>query len=156
MSDIERGSALRRFEVDPAGERSVGRLRLAAAVLASLGAIAMLLSSLPFVIMMVAVLALLVSAGWIAKARSSERRARTSEDHFLALYSRGFELGEGPARTWIAWERVTHIDVDEERLDIVVELQDRDPLRLEPRYPGVEIYQLMDTLRNAWRSQNDH
>lgn len=155
MSELDRGALLQRFEVDAATEHSLARLRFWAACLASVGAVAMLLSSLPFVIMLVAVLALLVSLGWMAKARSTEKRAKAPQDHFLALYASGLEVAEGPSRTWVLWDSVTHIDVDEERLDIVLERANEDPLRLEPRYPGVEIHDLMHTLRNAWRNQND-
>ncbi len=149
------GPLLERFEVDPGTERSVSRLRLVAAVLAGLGAIAMLLSELPFTMLLIAVLALLVSAGWIAKSRSIEKRARTPEEHFLALHKHGLLLREGAAITWVPWARITHIDVDDERLDIVLDWGEEAPLRLEPRYPGVEIYELMHRLRNAWRAAND-
>ncbi len=155
LSESELGTLIERFEVDPATERSVSRLRLVAAVLAGLGAIAMLLSALPFAILLIAVLALLVSAGWIAKSRSIEKRARMPQEHFLALHARGLLVREGASLTWVPWERVTHIDVDDERLDIVLERSEDDPLRLEPRYPGVEIYALMHRLRNAWRAPHD-
>ncbi len=155
MSPLDRGALIQRFEVDAATELSLARLRFVAAGLASLGAVAMLLSSLPFVIMLVAVLSLLVSLGWMAKARSTEKRARSPQDHFLAVHAAGLDLADGPSRTWVMWASVTQIDVDEERLDIVVERADGEPLRLEPRYPGVEIHDLMHTLRNAWLKQND-
>lgn len=154
-AEPEMGALLERFEVDPATEHAVSRLRLVAAVLAGLGAIAMLLSTLPFTMLLIAVLALLVSAGWIAKSRSIEKRARTPEEHYLAVHARGLLLREGASLTWVPWERITHIDVDDERLDIVLEQGDQAPLRLEPRYPGVEIYALMHRLRNAWRATND-
>jgi hypothetical protein len=154
-TDPELGALLERFEVDPASERAVSRLRLTAAVLAGLGAIAMLLSTLPFTMLLIAILALLVSAGWIAKSRTIEQRARTPEQHYLALHARGLMLCEGGSLSWVPWECVTHIEVDEERLDIVLERSTEPPLRLEPRYPGVEIYTLMNRLRNAWRGTND-
>lgn len=149
------GALVERFEVDPHTERSVSRLRLAAAVLAGLGAIAMLLSTLPFTMLLIAVLALLVSAGWIAKSRSIEKRARAPHEHYLALHTRGLLLREGPSLTWVPWEGVTHIDVDDERLDIVLERVSEPPLRLEPRYPGVEIYALMHRLRNVRGMNSD-
>ncbi len=155
MTDSARGLLLSRYEVDPARERSLARLRTSAAVLAGLGAVAMLLSRLPFVMLLLAVLALLVSAGWLAQARGLRRRARAPEEHFLALHQRGFELGLGASRTWVPFTTVTDIDVDDERLDIVVAREGQAGLRLESRYPGVEIYALMHTLRKAWHDQND-
>ncbi len=149
------GQQIARYEVDPTTERSVSNLRLAAAVLAGLGAVAMLLSTLPFAMLLIAVLGLLVSAGWIAKSRSLKKRALVPEQHFLALYERGLLLGECESQTWVPWAQVTHIDVDDERLDIVLEQGAKEPARLEPRYPGVEIYELMHRLRNAWRAAND-
>ena len=44
---------------------------------------------------------------------------------------------------------VVEIEVDEERLDVLVRLHAGPPLRIEPRYPGVEIHELVRTLNDA-------
>ncbi len=64
-------------------------------------------------------------------------------------------MGEGRSVTWIPWCEVCDIDVDEERLDIVLTRSSGERLRLEPRYPGIAIHDLMHTLRNAWRETPD-
>jgi hypothetical protein len=46
---------------------------------------------------------------------------------------------------------VQDVQVDEERLDVVVCRKYAAPVSIEPRYPGVEIHALMHTLRDALR-----
>lgn len=156
MSELDPGPLRERFQIDPADELALARLRLVAAGLAAAAAIAMLLSALPFVMVLLAVLALLVSLGWWGRARRLSKRAKNPEEHYLALYERGLMSADGAQRVWVAWKEVTHIDVDEERLEIVVQRGTAEPIRLEPRFPGLEIHELMHRLRNAWRGDSDH
>ncbi len=146
---------LRRFETDPIDERRLATVRRVSAAVGAACAVLVLLSSVPFTIALVCVLALLVSLGWLAAGRAAERRALHPELFQLALYERGLLLVEGASERWVAWADVTDIHVDEDRLDIVVERASTEPLRIEPRYQGVEIHALMDTLRNAWRARSD-
>jgi len=155
VTEADPGPLRERFEIDPGDERAVARLRLLAAGLAALSAIAMLLSSLPFVMLLLAVLALLVALGWFSRAKSLAARAKNPEEHFLALHTRGFISAEGQKRMWVSWTEVTHIEVDEERLEIVVTREAEEPVRLEPRFPDLEIHELVRRLRNAWHTAND-
>jgi hypothetical protein len=155
--DIDRGELLARFQVDPREERSFARIRLASALLGALGSAALLLGRLPVGVFMIGVLGLLVSLAWLRQARKAKVRAAQAGDHHLVVYKRGLLLAEGDTQTWLAWSDVRAVEVDEERLDIVLERSGGTvpPLRIEPRYPGVEIHELMRTLRNAWLSSSD-
>jgi hypothetical protein len=155
MSAGEEGELLVRYEVDPGAERGLSRLRTASAVVASLGAVAILLGRVPIPVFLAALLALLVSVFWLAQAQKAKARARTPASHFLAIHRAGLWLGEGREPTFLPFDSVTNIEVDEERLDIVLTRRDAPPFRLEPRYPGVAIHALMDTLRNAWSRWRD-
>lgn len=150
MTEPDTGPVLRRFETDATDERMLARVRQVSAGVASLCAVLVLLSSVPFAIALVCVLALLVSLGWLASARAATRRAVTPELFSLTLYARGLYLSEGAKKTWLAWKDVQGIHVDEERLDIVLDTAGEQPFRIEPRYKGIEIHALMDTMRTAW------
>lgn len=150
-----RGALIARFTIDARGERGVARLRSAAALLALAGALALFLARVPVVVFMVAVLAAFISLAWLVQAKKARRRAHDPERHYLAVHARGLCVADGPSETWQPWDQVTEVDVDEERLDIVLSRRGLPPLRVEPRYPGVAIHDLMRTLRNAWRGSLD-
>jgi hypothetical protein len=113
------------------------------------------LGDLPVPVFLVGVLGLLVSVAWLRNARRTAHRAPQANLHFLEVYEDGLLLSEGERRVAVLWTQVEDVEVDEERLDVVVTRRDAPPLRIEPRYAGVEIHQLVRTLRNAWRGPSD-
>lgn len=150
-----KGALLARFEVDPHDERVLARVRAIAAVVTAAASVLLLLGDLPLPVFLVGVLGLFVSLVWLRAARRTAHRAPQANLHFLAVYQDGLLLSEGEHRVAVLWTQVEDVEVDEERLDVVVTRRDAPPLRIEPRYAGVEIHQLVRTLRNAWRGPGD-
>ena len=150
-----RGELLRRFQASATAELSLARLRLVTASVALMASIAVLLSKVPVTIFLVALVGVLVSVAWIRQGLTARKRAARPSQYFLELYARGLAIGEGARVQWLPWGEVCDIDVDEERLDIVLKARAGEPVRLEPRYPGIAIHDLMATLRNAWRGATD-
>jgi hypothetical protein len=149
-----RGPLLTRFEVDPRDERMFARVRAGAAFLAAAGSGLLLLGDLPVPVFMVGLLGLFVSLVWLRQARRAAHRVTHAGNHFLAVHRDGLLLAEGERRVAVLWTQVQAVEVDEERLDVVVTRHDAPPLHIEPRY-GVEIHQLVRTLRNAWQGRGD-
>jgi hypothetical protein len=145
----ERGPLLRRFDTDPREQLSFARVRTLSALLALAGATAMLFGKLPIPALLIALLALLISLVWLRQARRAAASARSGRAEALRVHQLGFALDEGERTHWVAWSNVESIAVDEDRLDIVVKCRDAARLRLEPRYPGVDIYELVRTLDDA-------
>jgi hypothetical protein len=139
-----------RFAVSADDQRSVARVRLVSAGVSAVGAVLLLLADVPIAVFLAAVLALLMTLVWFAQARTAERVARNVERYHLSVYRDGFLLSEGNKLHCVRFSDVREIAVDEERLDIVVTRAAKEPLRIEPRYPGVEIHALVHTLRHAW------
>ena len=152
----ELGPLRQRFEVGQADQRSLALVRGGAALLAALGSIALLLADVPLPVFLAALLGLLMSLVWLGQARRALRVSRTADAHYLGVYQDGFVLAEGPRRTSVPFSRVEDLDIDEERLDIVVKLSTGETLRLEPRYPGVAIHDLVRSLQEAWGQQAHH
>ena len=150
-----RGALQRRFEASSSAELSLARLRLVTALVALMASLAVLLSKVPVPVFLVALVGTLVSVAWIRLGLVARKRATRPSAYFLELYASGLAIGDGPRVQWLPWSEVCDIDVDEERLDIVVCVRGREPVRLEPRYPGIAIHDLMATLRNAWRAAID-
>jgi hypothetical protein len=116
------------------------------------GAVLLLLADLPIAVFLAAVLALLMSLVWFGQARTAGRIARNAERYHLSVYRDGFLLSEGEHVQRVRFADVREISLDEERLDIVVKCAAKEPLRVEPRYPGVEIHVLVHTLQQAFRN----
>ncbi len=144
----ERGALLVRFQVDPREQRLLARVRAIAALLAAPAALAMLLGELPWPVFLVAVLALLLSLAWLGQARRLWRASKREPDA-LFVHAGGIELREAGQSTWLAWAEVERVEVDEERLEVVITRHVAPALRIEPRYPGVDIYELVRTLDHA-------
>jgi hypothetical protein len=140
-----------RFAVSADDQRSVARVRLVSAGVSAVGAVLLLLSDLPIAVFLAALLALMMSLVWFGQARTAQRLAQSVERYHLSVYRDGFLLSEGKDVQCVRFRDVREIAVDEERLDIVVTRTEKEPLRIEPRYPGVEIHALVDTLLHAWR-----
>jgi hypothetical protein len=143
------GALRERFEVDAGDQRAFARLRAAVAVLSFFSAAALLFSRVPVAIFGVALVGLLVPLAWLRQARSARRRAARPSQHSLALYEKGLLVEDGALRSVLRWSEVTDIAIDEERLDIVLKRKDGEALRIEPRYAGVAIDELMRRLCDA-------
>jgi hypothetical protein len=156
MNAAETGPLLVRYEVDPAAERSLAVLRsVAAVVVIAAAALVVAGRRVPIPVFLAALLGLLIGPLWLVQARRARARAHEPERHFLAVHARGLWLCEGKEPRWIPFHELTGVIIDEERLDILLVRPDGEPIRLEPRYPGVAIGDLMATLRNAWLAGRD-
>jgi hypothetical protein len=145
----EHGHELARFEGSPGDQRALAYLRATCAVLASAGSVAVLLGDVPIPVFLIALLGLLISLAWLGQARRSWRAAAATERPRLVVYATGFSLSDANGNDWVAFSDVNQIEVDEERVDIRVTKRDASTLRIEPRYTGVDIYQLVHTLDKA-------
>src|SRR5688500_14573786 len=124
------------FRLDVRAERSVGTLRWIAAVVV-LGATVwmVLLGPSPLCWLGIAGSWLVVIA-WAFAGRAARRRAAAADRHYLALREGGLALAEGGPEIFVPWERVTGVDVDEEKLVVRVARDALPVLAIEPRYAG--------------------
>jgi hypothetical protein len=148
----ERGQVVARFATDPREQRTLARVRAICALLAAGAASLTLFGKLPIPAFLVALLGLAISLLWLRQARRAAASARRSNPEALVVHALGFALDEGERTHWVPWRNVVSVEVDEERLDIVVQQTGATSLRIEPRYPGVEIHELMRTLDDARQS----
>src|SRR6201999_371514 len=125
-------------------------LRGVCAVLAFGGALLMLLGKLPLPVFMIALLGALISVVWLAQSVRFARAARSTERPALTVHSDGLLIEEAGRNEWLSWSDVVRIEVDEERLDVLITKHDGSTRRLEPRYPGVDLYELVRTLTRVW------
>ena len=155
MSEPQLGPLVQRFEASATDLRTFAALRIIAGAISLLAGGAVLLSGPPLPVWLIGLVGVLVPIAWFRKAAAALKSARDDQLPSLSVHRQGFALTDGQQRRAIPWDRVTGIDTDEERLDVVVDLGSEGLLRVEPRYQGVEIHTLMVTLRNAWVAARD-
>ena len=131
--------------MDVRAERDVARLRLAGAITCGLGAASIAVLQPTRIGFAAVVLAALASLGWTVSFVRARRRRAVPTAYTLTLRDAGLELREGPRTAYIAWEEVRAVEVDEDRLVVLVSRRDgAPPLVLEPRYEGTSVYTLCE------------
>lgn len=153
MSPPELGPLLSRYVVSRADQRSLALVRGGAALLCAVCAVWLLLSRVSLPVFLVALLGLAISLLWLAQARRAARTGAAPQAHYLSIHRDGLVVAEHDRLTCLPFADVADIAVDEERLDIALRMRDGSCVRIEPRYPGVEIHELMHRLREAKAAQ---
>lgn len=161
------GPLRERFEVGSADQRSVAIVRGGAALLGGGCAVLLLLADVPIPVFMAAVLGVLMALVWWMQARRAARIARAPDAHSLAIHQHGFVIHDGASHTAVRFADLESLSVDEERLDIVAVFRAdpgpngdrgaaRPSLRIEPRYPGLAIHELVRRLQGAAEADSHH
>jgi hypothetical protein len=152
----ELGPLLHRFDVAARDQQGVAVVRGASALLAGACSVALLLAKVPLPVFLAAMLGLVMSLVWFRQARKALRLSHDTSAHHLSLHREGFVVAQGAQRRSVRFDTVRAIAVDEERLDIVVKLEGDEVLRLEPRYAGVAIHDLVRSLQEACQAGTHH
>lgn len=136
-----------RFTMDVAAERAIAGLRLvgAATIVGASGWIAVTRPGL--VVAGVAAFGLLIAVFWVVSWKRADKRLRDSQRWFLELGDDELVLSEGERVVRAPWPSVRSVEVDEERLVIVVTRAGGEPVVIEPRYRGVSIEALASAVR---------
>ncbi|MFM2421305.1 MAG: hypothetical protein RL385_6028 [Pseudomonadota bacterium] len=143
------GALVTRYTVDRTDMRIFAAVRAALAVFAMGASGLLLMSRVPVVIFGVALVGVLVPLVWLRQAKTARLRAASPEAHCIELFEGGLIVREGPCATPLNYHEISSFSVDEERLDIIVKRTQGPDFRIEPRYAGVAIHELMDRLSSA-------
>jgi hypothetical protein len=132
-----------RYELDAGAERSTARLRQAAALVVGGAGSWLALAQGTLAAGAVGALALLAGVAWWGRARGQKRRAAHASATALVLDDNGFELTSSAKPTIrVLWGEVEAIQVDEERLGVVVQRRNAPTVTVEPVYRGLSLYDL--------------
>jgi hypothetical protein len=113
------------------------RLRIVAAVVCSICAGLFALARPGPLSIVVSLAVIAAGLAWAARARRTAERAHAEAS--LALASSGLTLTGVPE---IPWADVARVDVDEDRLVVMVHRSSGDPVVIEPVYDGISVYDL--------------
>ncbi len=143
-------SPYRTLPLDRDAERSVALLRLVAAVVVAGAAIWLALLRPAGAVWICILGSLVASLAWLGMAAAARRRLRRAQDHRLVLDPEGLALVDGDRERRAPWEAVEAVEVDEDRLVVVVRVRGEDaPIVVEPRYGGLGVLDLDAAIRAA-------
>lgn len=148
MSD-SLGALVCRLEVSASDQRVLGWVRGVAAVSGLACSVLLLLGRVPVAVFLAALLGLIMGLVWLGQAARATRAARAPSRHALLLYERGFELCDAQKVTRVLFADVRSIEQDDDLLDVLVHMRDGSRVRVEPRYPGLAIHELVHKLQSA-------
>lgn len=134
-------------------EQANARVRLSAAIVAAAAGAWLAWVETSTWLRVAALLSLLFAARFIASYRKVRRVAANRSAHYLEIttervtLTEGLGAGEKPEQKTIPFERVTRIELDEDRIAVVLHAQDTDEqLVIEPVYGGLGLRELGETL----------
>jgi hypothetical protein len=142
-----RGQATRRLTLAVGAERSVARFRLVSAFVVLPASIYVLARPSPLPAKTFAVLGVLACLGFVASFFRARARIRGRDAFHLDLADDGMTLCLGAAPTYVAWSEIVDVDVDEDRLMVVMRLRDGRFVDVPPSWEGVGLYELAASLR---------
>ena len=142
-----------RLKKDVGGERSVGRLRLVAAVASGVAALWLLvLTDFGWPAIVVAGTVVLAARFWVRSWAQIERAAAGVPTPDIVLDDEALHVGP---RT-LSWAGITRVELDHDRLLVRVVPSEGEPLELEPPYEGLGLDALgrvIDDARRAARAR---
>jgi len=146
-----------RLSLDVGFEQATAQLRLAAAVLAGVAGIWLAWVEQSMWLRITALASAAFAARWIAGFRKTQRTARAAAAHFLEITTQRVTLAAGTHQRSVPFDRVQRIELDEDRLTVVMRMTDGEELVIEPVYGGLGLRELGETLQRylSWqRSRN--
>lgn len=153
-ADDDFGPVLRRLDLDVRGERQVALLRLVAAIVVALGALWIAAIGPGLAGWVIVLLAAIAAFFWAKASRASRRRVANPAGSYLAIAEMGLHIGKDGTVCRVPRAEVTGIELDEDRLVVVVRRRDGTSVIVEPIYGGIGAYDLHETL-DRWHRQGD-
>jgi hypothetical protein len=133
--------------LDIAHQQTDARMRLSAAVIAAGAGLWLAWVETSTWLRVAALVSLLFAVRFIANYRKVRRLAANTAAHYLEITTERVTLAEGAVQRSIPFERVTRIELDEDKIAVVLRAADAEELSVEPVYGGLSLRELADTLQ---------
>jgi hypothetical protein len=129
-------------------EQTDARVRLSAAVVAGVAGLWLAWVETSVWPRIAALVSWLFAARFIASYRKARRLAQDTSAHYLEITTERVTLAQGDRaeQRSIPFERVTRIELDEDKIAVVLRAGDAEELSVEPVYGGLGLRELADTL----------
>jgi hypothetical protein len=145
-----------RLALDLRGQHAESALRWAAAVVAFAAGAWLIAVSRNYWQSAFAIASLGFAALFVVRARRQRARAQDASRHFLDIGEQHLALAEGDQARSLAWADVETVEIDDDRLVVVLRLRDRAPWIIEPYYGGLALRPLAERLHTALERSRAH
>ena len=132
--------------LDIAHEQTDARLRLSAAAIAAGAALWLAWVETSVWLRVAALVSLLFAARFIASYRKVRRLAPAASAHYLEITMDRVTLADGAGERSVPFERITRIELDEDKIAVVLRAGETEELSVEPLYGGLGLRELAGTL----------
>jgi predicted RNA-binding protein len=132
--------------LDIAHEQTDARLRLSAAAIAGGAALWLAWVETSLWLRAAALVSLLFAVRFIASYRKVRRLAPNASAHYLEITTERVTLADGAGQRSIPFEQVTRIELDEDKIAVVLRAGEAEALSVEPVYGGLSLRDLAETL----------
>jgi hypothetical protein len=89
---------------------------------------------------------------WVVLARRSMKQLADAELHYLDIGDLTLQVRTGAQLQTLAWSDVEAVEIDEDRLVVLLRVRGAKPLAIEPMYGGLTLTELGMTLQRARQS----
>lgn len=118
-------------------DRDEATLRMIGVVVCAIGAGLYALTRPGMLSIVVSLAVIAAGVAWVRRANGTVARARV--ESLLVLAPSGLTLVPTPE---LPWSAITGVEVDEDRLVVLLHRTGEDPVVLEPVYDGISVYDL--------------
>jgi hypothetical protein len=149
MPHVPRSALPLRLTLDAASERAHASLRMAAAFIA-LGAGVWLVSvDGRFWLRLTALASMAFALRWLQVLRAARAALADGAGHYLEITDEQVIVAAGATQRTVPRDDVRAVELDDDRLVVVLRLASGEELPIEPRYGGLKLRELGETLQRA-------
>jgi hypothetical protein len=138
---------------------AVGRLRLCGAIACTASGAWIAAMSPGLLGWFVAIIAWLISLFWVVAYRSSLKAVQRDQGNGVLLNKAGVQWCKRGETLSLPWESISVVEIDEDRLILVLKTEDGRTHSLEPHYQGLSVYEMANRVHlhhGASQSANRH
>ncbi len=149
------GAAPERLLVDVDSEQQAARLRLVAAGLALASGVWLVWVAQPLWLRGVGVVACAFAALWARRNVKQAAAHAAQPEAYLELGEDHLALVDGPSTRSLPLASIAAVELDDDRLVVVLRLHGGEPWLLEPRYRGIGLRELAQRVHRAVQAQRE-
>lgn len=138
-----------RLALDVREVRDRTRLRVLASLPALLGGAWLAWVGDGWLLRTLAAAGLVFATIWLVLARRSGAQLAHAEEHYLDIGTDALQVRAGSQARTLAWSDVEAVEIDEDRLVVLLRVRGVRPLAVEPMYGGLTLAELAATLQRA-------
>ena len=138
-----------RLMLDMQAERTNAHLRIAAAWIALGAGIWLGAVENDVWLRLTALVSIAFALRWLTAQRAARARLLDGQAYYVEISPERLVIAEGPSQRSVARDEIRAIELDEDRLIVVVRLVDGEELAIEPRYGNLGPRELGHTLHRV-------